>query len=124
MARHVELAVATVDLTLSQYRVLGTLGDGREAASGLAQKLAVSRPSVTGVVDGLVARGLVRRDPGAVRSLVGRTYTVTRPGHVKERRVLTDAEFAAALTDEFALKLTPDEIATLVAAPTVAPASA
>jgi hypothetical protein len=32
MARHVELAVATVDLTLSQYRVLGTLGDGREAA--------------------------------------------------------------------------------------------
>ncbi len=64
MARHVELAVASVDLTLSQYRVLGTLGDGREAASGLAQKLAVSRPSVTGVVDGLVARGLVRRDPG------------------------------------------------------------
>jgi len=28
----------------------------------LAKKLAVSRPSVTGVVDGLVARGLVRRD--------------------------------------------------------------
>jgi long-chain acyl-CoA synthetase len=27
----------------------------------LAEKLAVSRPSVTGVVDGLVARGLVRR---------------------------------------------------------------
>ena len=42
----------------------GQIGDGREAASGLAQKLAVSRPSVTGVVDGLVARGLVRRDPG------------------------------------------------------------
>jgi N-hydroxyarylamine O-acetyltransferase len=64
---------------------------------------------------------LVRRDPDAVRSLVGRTYTVTRPGHVKERRVLTDAEFAAALTDEFALKLTPAEIATLVAVPIPAP---
>jgi N-hydroxyarylamine O-acetyltransferase len=64
---------------------------------------------------------LVRRDPGAVRSLVGRTYTVTRPGHVKERRVLTDAEFAAALTDEFALKLTPAEIATLVAVPIPTP---
>ncbi len=64
VARQVELAVATVDLTLSQYRVLGILGEGREAASALAQKLAVSRPSVTGVVDGLVARGLVRRDPG------------------------------------------------------------
>ena len=64
---------------------------------------------------------LVRRDPEAVRSLVGRTYTITRPGHVKERRVLTDAEFAAALTDEFALKLTTDEIATLVSAPVPAP---
>jgi N-hydroxyarylamine O-acetyltransferase len=64
---------------------------------------------------------LVRRDPDAVRSLVGRTYTITRPGHVKERRVLTDAEFAAALTDEFALKLSTDEIATLVAAPVPAP---
>ena len=64
MARHVELAVAAVDLTLAQYRVLGILGDGREAASALAHKLAVSRPSVTGVVDGLVARGLVRRDHG------------------------------------------------------------
>jgi N-hydroxyarylamine O-acetyltransferase len=60
---------------------------------------------------------LVRRDPDAVRSIVRRSYTITRPGHVKERRVLTDAEFAAALTDEFALKLTTDEIATLVAAP-------
>jgi long-chain acyl-CoA synthetase len=62
LARQVERAVATVELTLSQYRVLGILGEGREAASDLADKLAVSRPSVTGVVDGLVARGLVRRD--------------------------------------------------------------
>ena len=31
----------------------------------LADKLAVSRPSVTGVVDGLVARGLVPRNPDA-----------------------------------------------------------
>jgi DNA-binding MarR family transcriptional regulator len=63
MARHVERAVATADLTLSQYRVLGILGEGREAASALADKLAVSRPSVTGVVDGLVARHLVHRGP-------------------------------------------------------------
>lgn len=62
LARQVELAVANVDLTLAQYRVLAILGDGCEAASVLADKLAVSRPSVTGVVDGLVARGLVRRD--------------------------------------------------------------
>ncbi len=62
IARIVERAVATTDLSLSQYRVLATLGEGQEAASRLAEKLAVSRPSITGVVDGLVARGLVRRD--------------------------------------------------------------
>lgn len=62
LARQVELALASADLTLSQYRVLGILGDGREAASVLASKLAVSRPSITGVIDGLVARGLVTRD--------------------------------------------------------------
>jgi long-chain acyl-CoA synthetase len=62
LARQIELAVATVNLTLAQYRVLAILGDGCEPASVLAEKLAVSRPSVTGVVDGLVTRGLVRRD--------------------------------------------------------------
>ena len=61
LARQVELALATVDLTLPQYRVVVLLGEGLQAASALAEKLAVSRPSVTGVVDGLVARGLVER---------------------------------------------------------------
>lgn len=61
LARQVELAVATVDLSLSQYRALSLLGEGKEAASALADKLAVSRPSVTGVIDGLVARGLAER---------------------------------------------------------------
>lgn len=61
LARQVELAAATVDLTVAQYRVLGILHEGREAASKLAEKLAVSRPSITGVVDGLVTRGLVQR---------------------------------------------------------------
>lgn len=61
LARQVELAAATVDLTLSQYRVLALLAEGREAASALADKLAVSRPSVTGVIDGLATRKLVTR---------------------------------------------------------------
>jgi N-hydroxyarylamine O-acetyltransferase len=64
---------------------------------------------------------LIRRDPDAIRSIIGRSYSIVRPGHVKERRVLTDAEFAAALTDEFALKLTTDELATLVAVPVPPP---
>jgi N-hydroxyarylamine O-acetyltransferase len=61
---------------------------------------------------------IVRRDPDAIRSIIGRGYTVARPGYVKERRVLTDREFAEALTAEFGLTLTPAEIELLVAAPT------
>lgn len=50
---------------------------------------------------------VVRREPGAVRSVLGRTYTVTRPGHIKERRTLTNAEFATILTTTFALTFPP-----------------
>jgi long-chain acyl-CoA synthetase len=57
----VEVALAPVDLTMPQYRVLSILADGSEAASGLANRLAVRPPSVTAIVDGLVARGLVDR---------------------------------------------------------------
>ena len=42
---------------------------------------------------------------------------MNRPGQEKERRELTDEEFAAALTGEFAISLTPRELAAAVAAP-------
>jgi N-hydroxyarylamine O-acetyltransferase len=61
---------------------------------------------------------VVGRTPDAITSIVGRSYTVTRPGYAKERKELTDAEFATALTGEFALPLTPPELKALVAAPT------
>ncbi len=61
---------------------------------------------------------VARRDPAAIRSLIGRTYTITRPGHVKERRALTDAEFAGALASTFGLTFTDGELAALLAAPT------
>jgi N-hydroxyarylamine O-acetyltransferase len=67
---------------------------------------------------------VIRREPGAIRSVLGRVYTVTRPGYVKERRTLTDAEFATILTDVFGLTFTGEELATLTAAPTGPPASA
>jgi long-chain acyl-CoA synthetase len=93
LARQIELAVATVDLTLPQYRMLAILGDGCAASSKLAEKLAVSRPSVTGVVDGLVARGLVRRDqtPGDRRRVdvglteAGRALLAAADEAVEER---------------------------------------
>ena len=61
---------------------------------------------------------IVMRDPDAIRSLLGRSYTVTHVGHTKTRKELTDKEFAEALTDEFGLRLTADERDALVAAPT------
>jgi long-chain acyl-CoA synthetase len=61
LARQLELALAEVDLSLPQYRILILLDEGKVQASALADKLAVSRPSVTAVVDGLVTRGLVER---------------------------------------------------------------
>lgn len=51
------------ELSLSQYRLLAFLSQGDWAASAVADWLDVSRPSVTGLVDGLVKRGLVERRP-------------------------------------------------------------
>ena len=61
LSKRVEVALGTVDLTLPQFRVLGILAEGSSAASGLADRLAVRRPSINAVMDGLVARGLVDR---------------------------------------------------------------
>ena len=61
LSKRVEVALAQVELTLPQYRVMGILAEGTAAASGLADRLAVRRPSITALIDGLVARGLVDR---------------------------------------------------------------
>src|SRR6476619_4303883 len=47
------------DLSLPQYRVLGLLSSGHERAGDLAARLAVTKPTLTALVDGLVARGFV-----------------------------------------------------------------
>jgi long-chain acyl-CoA synthetase len=61
MSKQVELGLATVELSLSQYRILWLLAEGLAMSSSLAERLAVRPPSVTAVIDGLVARGLVDR---------------------------------------------------------------
>jgi DNA-binding MarR family transcriptional regulator len=63
LSRVVESALADDDLSLSQYRLLAFLAQGDWAASALADRLNVSRPSITGLVDGLVKRELVERRP-------------------------------------------------------------
>src|SRR5438105_10787828 len=79
LAKQVEVAIAPLDLSLPQYRVLALLDDGSTASSVLARQLAVSPPTVTAVVDGLVARSLVERrpDPEDRRRL---TLLLTRDG--------------------------------------------
>jgi N-hydroxyarylamine O-acetyltransferase len=61
---------------------------------------------------------IVKRTPDAITSITGRTCTVTHAGHTKTRSELTDQEFAAALTSEFDLALTKDELDAVVRAPT------
>ena len=45
------------DLTLPQYRLLAMIGDGSERATALAGRLALTKPSVSTMVDALVDRG-------------------------------------------------------------------
>jgi DNA-binding MarR family transcriptional regulator len=61
-ARSLERAAAESDLTLAQYRVLALVAAGDERASLLANRLAVAKPTITAVVDGLVERGFVTRE--------------------------------------------------------------
>jgi len=92
LAKVLELAVAEADLSIPQYRMLILLADGSAAASELAGKLDVSPPSVTSLIDGLVARGLVQRRPAAGdRRRVD--HLLTAKGHA----VLRDADRAAAV---------------------------
>jgi len=52
----------TGELSLPQYRVLGLLSTGHERAGDLAARLAVTKPTLTALVDGLVEKGYVARE--------------------------------------------------------------
>jgi DNA-binding MarR family transcriptional regulator len=60
-ARNLERAASARDLTLAQYRVLAQVAAGDERSSLLAERLAVAKPTITAVVDGLVERGYLER---------------------------------------------------------------
>lgn len=90
LSRRIEVALAEVDLTLSQYRVLVFLANGESRPSHIAPNVHVTRPTVTALVDGLVARGLVDRQPDeADRRRV--RHRVTAAG----KRALLEADRAA-----------------------------
>ncbi|HEX3946103.1 MAG TPA: MarR family transcriptional regulator, partial [Acidimicrobiales bacterium] len=103
LARQVELGAADAELSLPQYRVLGILDPGPAISSALADRLAVRRPSVTAVVDGLVARGLVsRRHDECDRRQV--SHVLTTEG----RRVLAAADRAVDRRLEAVAACLPD----------------
>jgi long-chain acyl-CoA synthetase len=63
LSKMLEIALSELDLSPSQYRLLVFLQEAPAAATVLAARLDVTRPSLTALVDGLVARGLVVREP-------------------------------------------------------------
>jgi long-chain acyl-CoA synthetase len=104
LSKRVEFALAQMDLTLPQYRVLGILAEGSAAASGLAGRLAVRPSSVTAIIDGLLAKGLVdrRHEEGDRRRIALRlTYAGARTVAEADRAVDAYlASIAAYLPDE------------------------
>jgi len=106
-ARALERAAGSRDLTLAQYRVLALVAAGDERSSLLADRLAVAKPTITAVVDGLVERGLIERTSvtGDRRSI---RISLTKPGVQALRavekemsetlaRILSEADDPAAL---------------------------
>ncbi|HKA04963.1 MAG TPA: MarR family transcriptional regulator [Acidimicrobiales bacterium] len=81
------------DMTLAQFRVLSVVASSPERASRIATKADMSRPSLSGLLDGMVNRGWVRRcvvdaDRRGVR------LEVTADGHValaRAQRAVSEA---------------------------------
>ncbi len=95
------------DLTLPQYRILAMVDGGDERATRLAERLAVAKPTVTAVVDGLVERGFLERSPVPGDRRASRIAT-TPAG----RRALRAAEATMAETLERVLTRVerPDDV--------------
>ena len=108
LARQVAVALGDLDLSPSQYRLLLFLSEGNAAASAVAGRLAVSRPSVTALADGLEKRGLLQRksDPADRRKVAhelteaGREALAAADAAVAERISVIAANLDEHQTDE------------------------
>jgi DNA-binding MarR family transcriptional regulator len=100
LGRLLEYALAEADLSATQYRIMQHLHLGRTIQSDLAFRLAVSKQSVTRIVDGLVERQFLTRciDPIDRRRVI---HAITKKGEralVKTDQIL-DAFLMAILQD-------------------------
>jgi DNA-binding MarR family transcriptional regulator len=102
-----KLERATADLTLAQYRVLALVAGGDERSSLVAERLAVARPTITAVVDGLVERGCLTREAvaGDRRS---QRLVVSDAG--RSALAAAEAAMAAAVADVLGDARDPDAI--------------
>jgi DNA-binding MarR family transcriptional regulator len=96
------------DMTLPQFRVLTLVASSPERANRIAEMAAVSRPSLTGLLDGLEARGWVRR-VDVVGDRRGVLLEVTAAG--TEALASADVAMAGALGELFDLAHTDDRAA-------------
>jgi MarR family transcriptional regulator, lower aerobic nicotinate degradation pathway regulator len=112
LGRTVDRVLSDAPLSPAGYRVLSWLSMGSSAAAVLAEKLAVSRPTVTLVVDGLQARGLVERtaDDNDRRRV---TISMTPAG---EAALATADAMVASRLEEILGPLGPDTAAGIVTA--------
>lgn len=86
MARLTEIALGEAKLSVTQYRILQHLRGGRSIQSDLAFRLAVSKQSVTRIVDTLVEQGFITRraDPADRRRVI---HSMTAKGERALARV-------------------------------------
>jgi DNA-binding MarR family transcriptional regulator len=96
LARLLERALD--DLTLSQFRVLSLIASSPERAGRIAARADVSRPSLTGLLDGLVQRGWVRRvEVDGDRRGVSLEITDEGRAALDRARAATDARVTAVV---------------------------
>jgi DNA-binding MarR family transcriptional regulator len=73
------------DMTLAQFRVLSVVASSPERASRIAERADMSRPALSGLLDGLASRGWVERRVVA-SDRRGVRLEVTPAGHTALRR--------------------------------------
>ena len=93
------------DLTPQQYRILKLAGAGGERSAKLAERLAVAKPTLTAIADGLVAAGYARREtePGDRRVV---RLCLTESGHAAVGRA--DAAYGQWLDQVLAQASAPE----------------
>ena len=94
-------------LTPAQYRIMKLAGAGGERSTRLAQRLAVAKPTLTALADGLVAAGYASRtaEPGDRRVV---RLTLTEAGQAALDRA--DAAYGAWLTGLLTATGQPDTV--------------